>query len=405
MIFCVDIYLEFQENEKNRNDTIEYLKNNYAPSISISVWTYDREVTSALTTAISQFEHIEKVEVLDQFETVFSSSGESLDKELMVHDIELLSPPSSSNRVKIGMIRVYLSNKKFYEKLRHEILGLFLSRLFKSFFLAVFVYFLITRLVVKPLLRIVSQLTYENKDPVYIEEKDKSREVNFLIDSLNELKTKNELYIKEANQAQQEVSEYNKILQDEQEKVRKQISFFLHDSIGQNLASLKLSSQVKGMDSEFVDNIEMIISEVKELSYDILPAPVVNATFKESVDWLLNKSTNLKELKVEVSDDCESLPLNSQINLYRIIQELLQNSMKYSKMQSLEMYIKSSGDTFAFLYHSKGPETEFRKSENSNSLGNVTIEERVKYINGKIISNKVGDSSYKLEIHFKDTFI
>ena len=79
-------------------------------------------------------------------------------------------------------------------------------------------------------------------------------------------------------------------------------------------------------------------------------------------------------------------------NIYRILSELINNTVKHADADTVKINLRNNDNTLFLLYsdNGKGFDVEKERSENSKGNGVKNIFNRVKTINGvcKMVSNK-----------------
>ncbi len=198
----------------------------------------------------------------------------------------------------------------------------------------------------------------------------------------------------------------NTIKTQEEERVR--ISRELHDNLGQKLVVLKLQIEPlkneksfdkrKDLLNAFSNDVSIIIAQLRKLCYEILPPAIMDNNLEFAINRLA-ESIRRGNIEVEVSID-ENLPVlgnDLKLALYRIVQEFVNNSIKYSKcskiqinvnsMQKIEMTLKDNGVGFDYEEVQKG-------------LGLNNIISRVESLNGtlEIISSEGNGTCFRLSI-------
>ncbi len=135
---------------------------------------------------------------------------------------------------------------------------------------------------------------------------------------------------------------------------RQRLARELHDSVSQQLfaATMMLSALNEGV-SEFdvpevvekqVQMITNIIntsqSEMRALLLHLRPINLESKSLKQGIEMLLNELQT--KINIELIWDVEDVKLASSIedNLFRIVQELLSNTLRHAKANSLEVYLK-----------------------------------------------------------------
>jgi PAS domain S-box-containing protein len=164
-----------------------------------------------------------------------------------------------------------------------------------------------------------------------------------------------------------------------EEKERERLSRELHDGIAQNMVAMSLylsnlSSEGKDMSARAQDIIRQIneliaetIEETRQVSHDLMPRVLNEHGFIGAVETLFDRIGKFDKIKYQLSikgSDPIPDPLIS-INLYRVIQEFIKNTQKYSaaqkvmlniefKDQKLHLYISDDGIGFDRSLPNKG---------------------------------------------------
>lgn len=182
-----------------------------------------------------------------------------------------------------------------------------------------------------------------------------------------------------------------------QESERRRIASELHDSLGQQLIVIKsrammggqasvLSSMAQEQFDEIVASSSRMIAEVRAISHNLCPASLellgLNPVIMEMIEGISNSSG------LQISADIE--PLNGllskdgEINLYRILQEGLNNILKHSRATKAYLEIWRDGGTLRIILRDNGigcdPE---RLSHPHGGMGLFSIRERVMLLSGE----------------------
>lgn len=139
-----------------------------------------------------------------------------------------------------------------------------------------------------------------------------------------------------------------------QENERQQIGMELHDNVSQILAASKLylgmSKNVKKNRPQMEESIDTsmgyindAIAEIRRLSHQLAPASYKDTSIKEVFESLVKtmNSANQWEINLDV-DNINENDINNdmQVNLYRILQEQLNNILKYAKAKKVAVSVK-----------------------------------------------------------------
>ena len=211
------------------------------------------------------------------------------------------------------------------------------------------------------------------------------------------LQTQNEL-----NKTQKEISnrkidailkdqelEVIKAAMDGQDKERKRIAQELHDSIGGNLAAIRLQlNTISNLKNEQIDLINKQLDEtyeqVRDLSHDLIPKKFSRNKFSEVVEEYLQNIRDAGSLNTTSSiyprKKIDQLNELVQTELFKIIQELVTNTIKHSKARVAELHLNLSNDRLNLLFEDNG--IGFDPENLKEGIGLDSIKCRLKKLNG-----------------------
>jgi signal transduction histidine kinase len=177
-----------------------------------------------------------------------------------------------------------------------------------------------------------------------------------------------------------------------QEAERKRIAQDLHDEIGGLLTTSRIYfdqlkpghteiqlQQVSGKMNLLFD--EMMIN-IRRISHDLRPIVLENLGLIEAIESLHEK---LSENGVEFSFRHQltfHLAKEVELNLYRIIQELIGNTIKHARSRQISITLKSTEDGLYFTYSDDG--IGFDPDKASNGLGMKSIASRLNLLHGSM---------------------
>ena len=207
---------------------------------------------------------------------------------------------------------------------------------------------------------------------------------------------------------QQKLSVSNALIEGE-EAERKRIARDLHDGLGSMLSGLKIHLKLaeKGNSESKTDVSELLDNSIKELrniSQNLMPESLVTFSLEHALKDLCLANSNTKtNIEFQYLIKKSSLPKNYEIMIYRIIQELLNNAMKYSKASKILVSCSQNKDVFFITVEDNG--IGFEVSENNKyGMGLRNIKNRVDFMNGKLEIESVlneGTSAY-IELKVKN---
>ena len=182
-----------------------------------------------------------------------------------------------------------------------------------------------------------------------------------------------------------------KIIQEKitgQEAERSRIARELHDGVGGNLVALKLQLEQKMQNqntedmSSFFTMVTNTLEEVRTISHNLMP-PKFNHVSIDHVLTLyiddLNKSGKINFYIVFLpKKGWETIPVNLQVELYRIVQELCSNIIKYSNATKVSLQFSILENSLNMIMEDDGK--SFNYSE--QGIGYRNINDRLHLING-----------------------
>lgn len=175
-----------------------------------------------------------------------------------------------------------------------------------------------------------------------------------------------------------------------QEKERKRIAQELHDAVGGSLAGIKL--QLDHLSSKepkllgIIDNLDEAYNQVRHISHDLLSRKIENEEFVEVIKNYLKNIAASTHLTIEFSFFNEKLINEAdntiQTNLYKIMQELVNNTIKHAKASSIEVQLNAHTDMINLLFEDNGQ--GFVYDESRKGIGLRNINERINTLDGTV---------------------
>ena len=178
-------------------------------------------------------------------------------------------------------------------------------------------------------------------------------------------------------------------LMNKQEQDRKELARELHDNLGQKMngISMFISKISDGMpDNKDLKKVKDLTHEtIDDLSY-LINNISVKQIEEHSLDYAIDKLVSYMPVPIKVNKNYEiveeelSLFVKSQI--YRVIQEALNNVAKYSEASEVQMNLRQSGGVLSLEIEDNGKGFAVEEVLNGNGLQNIT--HRVRRSNGLI---------------------
>jgi signal transduction histidine kinase len=200
--------------------------------------------------------------------------------------------------------------------------------------------------------------------------------------------------------------EENKNLQailDALEDERERIAQDLHDRVGAGISTAKLyfeaikevvSKGNNNLESNFIKVDELLtisIEEVRKVSRNITSGVLADFGLVPALQDLKEtiQSSGQMACTLDTKGLENRLDKNTEINVYRIIQELISNSIKYGECTSISIEMQQSADQLILTYTDNG--NGFDPNKIITGLGHKNVQSRIKSLKGSLIN--------KSEIH------
>lgn len=182
---------------------------------------------------------------------------------------------------------------------------------------------------------------------------------------------------------QEQAQKFSKNLLTAQEKERNRVAKDLHDSVGQQLTLIKKKAQNLNQ-KELSEMSNTALEEVRSISRGLYPSILKQLGFTQSVEQLVNDLDEGVDMffTVDVDEIDNDLDEEKSLNLYRFIQESLNNVIKHSNAKAVTVTISKKANQIEALISDNGK--GFNSSVFKNSLGLKTMEERIRILKGTL---------------------
>lgn len=188
-----------------------------------------------------------------------------------------------------------------------------------------------------------------------------------------------------------------------QEEERKRIARDLHDDISAKLNIVSLNSHLltgkitEEEKEEIVSNIVTMTGKALEnsrrIAHDLLPPVLEKFGLKEAIEELCSDFARSKNTEVSLKIDADFSKLNeiAQLNLFRILQELMNNSLRHGEASRITLDFSMDNSLIKLNYIDNGKGFDTKILTKKAGLGMKNIESRVELLKGKIkFESKIG---------------
>jgi PAS domain S-box-containing protein len=197
-----------------------------------------------------------------------------------------------------------------------------------------------------------------------------------------------------------------------EEKEREKFARNLHDELGPLLSSIKmyvnsLSSAIEKPKHDFIiSQLKIILKEViqstKELSNDLSPHVLANYGLLAALEWFINQLKPYISITLESNLKDERYPSSMELSIYRIIKELINNTVKHAQASKITIRLFLILKSFHLHYADNG--IGFNENWHNNyeymGMGMSNIISRCRSINAtsKFFNNAPNGMSFEMQV-------
>ncbi len=202
------------------------------------------------------------------------------------------------------------------------------------------------------------------------------------------LKRKNRLLLEQAAAKEAFEKELSETQIEIREETLRNISWELHDNIGQLMTLAKIQVQMVADRSENLEEasetIGKAIRELRVLSKLINPESIKNLSLEEALQLEIERFNRLQFLEASLTIDGtpQILDPKDEIIIFRILQEFFSNTIKHSKASTLCVGIDYSDKKLTITADDNG--IGFEKNLNFAGIGIRNMKNRARLINADL---------------------
>jgi signal transduction histidine kinase len=177
------------------------------------------------------------------------------------------------------------------------------------------------------------------------------------------------------------------------EMERNLIATELHNDIGPYLSSVKMrldllvTTQKEELDA-CKEALDKCVQQVRGMAKAMAPLSIFEIPFQDALKMYIQEVNVHGTLKVELTEfDTVQLVPDKNNQIYRILQEIIQNTIKHAQATSLHIEISIEGDKILLIRTSDngvGYDLEIVRAANKLGMGLLGIQSRIDYLNGSI---------------------
>jgi len=198
-------------------------------------------------------------------------------------------------------------------------------------------------------------------------------------------------------QIEESLSEIPRKLIEAQEQERTRIGRDLHDDIGQRLALLAVELQqlhenslilpdVRSRMGELQKQISGIAADIQSLSHELHSAKLQYLGIAGAMRGFCREFGEQQNVEIDFQTHDLPSPVSPDIALcfFRVLQEALHNSAKYSGVRHFEVRLWGTSDEICLTIGDSGVGFDREGAKTSRGLGLISMEERLKLVKGTL---------------------
>jgi two-component system NarL family sensor kinase len=189
----------------------------------------------------------------------------------------------------------------------------------------------------------------------------------------------------------------SKAIMEAEEKERKRIAGDLHDGLGQLCSAIKmnlsgLESQVTFTDKDAAISYEKTIAmtdqacrDVRSISHQMMPNVLLKTGLTSAVRDFLDKiDARILQVSLNTFGLQDRLESNIEMVLYRVIQETVNNVIKHSGANKLDIQLSKDDDGITVTIEDNGIGFDVHDKEKFDGIGLKNIASRVGFLKGTV---------------------
>ncbi|MCD8741052.1 sensor histidine kinase [Mucilaginibacter roseus] len=185
-----------------------------------------------------------------------------------------------------------------------------------------------------------------------------------------------------------------KAMLDGEEHERERVARDLHDGLGGMLAGVKIGlsglTETKGdyaKDKDLyriIGQLDSSVTELRRIARNLLPETLLKfgleVALKDLSEFYMRDGLHIDFQTFSITKD---IALSVQLNIYRIVQELLSNAVKHAQAKNILLQCSQNDSVFFITLEDDGIGFDTAILENRKGMGLENLKNRISYLKGK----------------------
>ncbi|HPH83982.1 MAG TPA: ATP-binding protein [Ferruginibacter sp.] len=178
-----------------------------------------------------------------------------------------------------------------------------------------------------------------------------------------------------------------------QENERARVAADLHDELGPLLFTVKF--KLSNIDTNPEDqqaleeagvHVDDIIQRIREISNDLMPGTLLRKGVIYAIDEFIDRMSKTSTLKVLFThEDIPEISNTASINIYRIVLEIIHNTLKHANASLLKLNLSQEADKLILLSEDNGVGFNYSTERSENTgLGLRNLLNRTELMGGEM---------------------
>ncbi|MEJ8801631.1 sensor histidine kinase [Pontibacter sp. H249] len=197
-----------------------------------------------------------------------------------------------------------------------------------------------------------------------------------------------------------------------QEEERRRVARDLHDDVGATLALVKLNvhqlvtpleDKTRGLGIK--RTLDDVIANVRRISHGLMPVVLEKMGLPQALEAMRRSLPAESGVKMELfcEENTRRMEPKVELSLYRVVQELLNNTLKHAKASKVNVCLEFDQDSLHLTYSDNGVGFDYQKlassmEKSSQGLGLMNLHARINLLNGTFTYYSAENSGTKAEI-------
>jgi len=143
------------------------------------------------------------------------------------------------------------------------------------------------------------------------------------------------------------------------------------------------------INNSVIDVTKRTLESARKIAHDLLPPILEKFGLTSAIEELVDDFNNSKKIQInaELYYNENYLEVTKELHVFRIIQELINNSIRHGKAKEISLEIANKESGLRIHYSDNGIGFNSKDSKNNKGLGTKNIESRVEILNGLLTIN------------------